>query len=184
MNSSSILMSVLITLIVSLTTSLASASNSDRLTLLNGAQFEGEVLKIKKCTVLFSFEEGNYMIPITDIYSLEFENTDHKVYKQYLKSLENNPNKCLLGRTDAENLHGKKGGHFFLGVLFGPFALIGTALADPTPYKGKQTLAMSQNKELFNDPEYLSCYRKKARGQLLGAEALGWATWVLLVIIV
>ncbi len=164
--------------------SIASLTGADVLTLINAAQFEGEVLKIKKSTVLFSVGEDVYIIPVSDIYALEFEDTDNKVYKKYLKLLESNPSKCHLAKFDAENLHGKKGGHFILGALFGPFALIGTALADPTPYKGKNTLAMSKNKEIFNDPEYLSCYRKKARSQLLGAEALGWATWILIVITV
>ena len=93
------------------------------------------------------------------------------------------PNNCLSGRLDAENYHGKKGGHFVLGVLFGPFAMIGTALADPTPAKGKQTYMMSENKDQFNDPEYLSCYKKKAKGQLIGAEAAGWGAWILLLLV-
>jgi hypothetical protein len=32
----------------------------------------------------------------------------------------------------------------------------------------------SKNKDQFDDPEYLSCYKKKAKGQLTGMEALGW----------
>jgi len=84
---------------------------------------------------------------------------------------------------DAENFHGKKGGHFVLGVLFGPFAMIGTALANPKPKKGKDTYMFSENKELFDDPMYLSCYRKKAKGQLIGMEALGWGSWLLLLLV-
>jgi hypothetical protein len=94
-----------------------------------------------------------------------------------------NSSKCLKGQLDAENYHGKKGTHFALGVLFGPFAMIGTAVSEPTPQRGKRTLIMSKNKDQFNDPIYLSCYKKKAKGQLIGMEALGWGAWLLLLIL-
>ena len=43
---------------------------------------------------------------------------------------------------------------------------------------------MSNNKDQFNDLEYLSCYKKKAKGQLIGAEALGWGAWILSVLVI
>jgi hypothetical protein len=152
----------------------------DILTLTNEMIFEGKVTKITDCAVVFKANGHKYVVPASEIFSIQFDNTEDKVYKNYLKMVAIDPNKCLNGRLDAENFHGKKGGHFVLGVLFGPFAMIGTALANPTPDKGRETYFMSKNKELFNDPEYLSCYRKKAIGQLIGVEALGWGTWVLL----
>jgi hypothetical protein len=99
------------------------------------------------------------------------------------KSSNDNSTKCLNGQLDAENYHGKKGTHFVLGVLFGPFAMIGTAVSEPKPQRSKQTLMMSNNKDQFNDPNYLSCYKKKAKGQLIGMEALGWGSWILLLLI-
>jgi len=155
----------------------------DILTLNNEMVFEGKVKKIKDCAVVFKADGNKYVVPAYDIFSIQFEDIEDKVYTDYMKMLQDDPNKCLDGRLDAENYHGKKGGHFALGVLFGPFAMIGTALADPTPYKGAQTLMMSKNKEQFSDPEYLSCYKKKARGQLIGMEALGWAAWILLLLL-
>ena len=92
--------------------------------------------------------------------------------------------KCAFGQQDAEMFHGKKGGHFVLGFLFGPFALIGTALANPTPDRGARTYMLSQHKDLFSDPAYLMCYKKKARGKLLGMEAAGWGTWILLLLLI
>ena len=56
-------------------------------------------------------------------------------------------------------------------------------MANPTPYKGSKTLMASKNKEDFDDPEYLSCYKKKAKGQLLGMEGIGWGAWLLLVLL-
>ncbi|MDO9615988.1 MAG: hypothetical protein Q7J86_15885 [Bacteroidota bacterium] len=103
---------------------------------------------------------------------------------EYLKMADGDPNKCMNGRVDADNYHGKKGGHFVLGVLFGPFAMIGTALSNPTPEKGSNTFVMSKNKDQFSDPEYLSCYRSKAKGQLIGMEALGWGAWILLLLVI
>ncbi len=155
----------------------------DILTLNNQMIFEGKVIKIKDCTVVFKAEGNKYIIPAADIFSLEFENIEDPVYKDYIEVADLTENKCLKGQLDAENYHGKKGGHYVLGLLFGPFAMIGTALANPTPDKGKRTYMISQNKELFNDLEYLSCYKKKAKGQLIGMEALGWGTWILLILI-
>ena len=83
----------------------------------------------------------------------------------------------------AGRQYSKKVGHFFLGVLFGPFAMIGTALANPTPEKGKLTYMLSKNKDQFSDPQYLSCYKKKAKGQLIGMEASGWGAWIVLVLV-
>ncbi len=151
----------------------------DILTLNNEMVFEGKVTKIKDCSVVFKADGNKYIVPASEILSLQFENSEDKVYTEYLKIADGDPSKCLNGRLDAENYHGKKGGHFVLGVLFGPFAMIGTALANPTPEKGKQTYMMSKNKDQFSDLEYLSCYKSKAKGQLIGAEALGWCAWLL-----
>ncbi|MDH5598318.1 MAG: hypothetical protein OEY34_04290 [Cyclobacteriaceae bacterium] len=152
----------------------------DILTLNNKMIFEGKALKIKGCNLVFKAKGKKYIIPATDIFSVQFENPENKIYTEYIKLADEDPDKCLRGRLDAELYHGKKGGHFVLGVLFGPFAMIGTALANPTPEKGKQTYLMSENKEEFNDPAYLSCYVKKAKAQLIGIEALGWAAWILI----
>jgi len=157
---------------------------ADILTLTNEMVFEGKVIKIKDCAVVFKADGNKYLIPATDIHSIEFENVADEVLVSYLSTPDGNPNKCLNGRLDAESYHGKKGGHFFLGALFGPFAMIGTALANPTPHKGRLTYLLSQNKDQFNDLEYLSCYKKKAKGQLIGMEALGWGAWILLLLII
>ncbi len=88
---------------------------------------------------------------------------------------------CYCGHTDAARYHGKKGTHFVLGVLFGPFAMLGTAASKPTPRKGRRTYKLSQNSHLFSDLTYLKCYRKKAKSDLIGMEALGWGAWMLFV---
>jgi hypothetical protein len=155
----------------------------DILRLNNEMVFEGKVTKIKDCEVVFKADGKKFIVPTSVIFSLQFENTADKIYTDYMEMADSDPNKCLNGRLDAENYHGKNGGHFVLGVLFGPFAMIGTALANPTPEKGKQTYMMSKNKDQFNDPEYLSCYKKKAKGQLIGMEALGWGAWILLILV-
>lgn len=155
----------------------------DILTLNNQMIFEGKVIKIKDCTVVFKAEGNKYIIPAADIYSLEFESIEDPVYKAYIEVTDLTESKCLKGQLDAENYHGKKGGHYVLGLLFGPFAMIGTALSNPTPDKGKRTYMISQNKDIFNDLEYLSCYKKKAKGQLIGMEALGWGTWILFILV-
>jgi hypothetical protein len=172
---------ILMTLVASLfaLTSLA----GDILTLNNEMIFDGKVTKIKNCVIVFVANGNKFLVPANEIFSIQFENPEDKVYKDYIKRSDD-PNKCLNGRLDAEAHHGKKGGHFVLGVLFGPFAMIGTALANPTPEKGMRTYMASKNKDQFDDPEYLSCYKKKAKGQLIGMEALGWGAWILFVLII
>lgn len=168
-------------LLFALTIMLFSVSSfaEDVLTLNNEMVFEGKVVKIKNCVIVFKAEGKKYIVPASEIFSIKFGNIGDKVYTKYVEMADDNPNKCLNGRLDAANLHGKKGGHFVLGVLFGPFAIIGTALSNPTPERGKRTYMLSKNKDDFNDPVYLNCYRKKAKGQLIGMEALGWAAWIL-----
>jgi hypothetical protein len=159
------------------------SSASDILTLNNSRVFEGNVKEIKECSVVFKADGKRFVVPASDISTIEFGNTADKVYTEYMKMADGDPNKCLNGKLDAENYHGKKGIHFALGVLFGPFAMIGTALANPTPDKGNNTLMLSKNKDQFSDPEYLSCYQSKAKGKLIGMEALGWGAWILLLLL-
>lgn len=159
------------------------AMSGDILTLQNKHCFDGKVLKVEPCAIVFKSEGRRYLIPAEDIFSIEFENPRDKVYTAFTEMAESDINKCMAGRMDAENYHGKKGWHFALGVLFGPFAMIGTALANPTPQKGRETYMLSKNKEFFSDPEYLSCYRSKAKGQLITWEALGWGAWILLILL-
>lgn len=152
----------------------------DFLTLQNNMIFQGKIISIKNQSIIFKAGGKKYEVPASDIYSIKFGNLNDRVYKKHIEL--DDVNKCLTARLDAENYHGKKGGHFVLGLFFGPFAMIGTALANPTPYKGKNTYMMSENKELFNDPEYLSCYKSKARGQLLLFEGIGWAASILILL--
>lgn len=154
----------------------------DLLILRNELVFEGTVKKIKSCVVVFHTGGKNYPIPAEDILALKFEDVTNPIYTSYIAIADNSSN-CLSGDADAGLYHGKRGGQFALGVLFGPFALIGTALANPSPFTGAKTAMLSTNKELFSDAEYLSCYKKKAKGQLMGATALGWASWILFVLI-
>jgi hypothetical protein len=152
----------------------------DILTLNNEMVFEGKITKIKGCSIVFVANHAQFVIPATEIYSIQFEDTEDKVYRKYMEMRESSMDNCFAGRLDAQLYHGKKGGHFVLGVLFGPFAMIGTALANPTPDKSRKNTERSKNKDLFGDPEYIQCYKKKAKGQLIGAEALGWGSYLLL----
>jgi hypothetical protein len=162
-----------------------SAQAFDKLTLTNGMQFQGDVVKVKGCSVVFKTEAGKVEVPAKDIYSVEFENPNDEQFVEYIAILdsEGSGDKCMNGQMDADKYHGKKGGHFVLGLLFGPFAVIGTAIgANPTPYNAKNTVALSQNKDQFSDPEYLMCYKKEAKKSLVGMECAGWAVWILFIL--
>jgi len=175
----------LLQLIVFIGISLSSIQSSladDVLTLANGMSFQGEVKRIKDCYIVFKANREKYVIPSDSIYSIAFHEPDNnKVYQDYVNNAATN--KCLTGQLDAEQFHGKKAAHFFYGLLFGPVALLVTALSEPTPYSGKNTALLSSNKELFTDYEYLECYKKKARGKLLTMEAIGWGSIILLSIL-
>lgn len=156
-----------------------SAQAGDILTLNNQNQFEGKVVKIKDCTIVFKLDGHKYHIPASDIYTIEFESHTSKVYTDYIESIALlNTDLCLSGKMDATLAHGKKGGHFILGVLFGPFAMLGTAMANPTPYKAANIHLISDSKENFSDPIYLNCYKRKAKGELILWEAAGWLAWL------
>jgi hypothetical protein len=58
-------------------------------------------------------------------------------------------------------------------MFLGPFAMIGTAVSNPTPEKGERTFDMSINRELFNDPDYLECYKVNAKRKQIQMEAIG-----------
>lgn len=153
---------------------------TDVLTLNNQMIFEGKVIKVTNEGILFKADGDKYEIPIADIYSIVFEDVDGKNFKDFAALNNEEMDKCMKGKNDAAQFHGKKVGHFFLGALFGPFAMIGTLIATPTPIKGNKTYMLSTNKDLFNDPMYLKCYKKKAKGGLLAMEALGWGAWLLI----
>ncbi len=152
----------------------------DVLTLMNGNKFDGKVVKIKECQIVYKIQNEKFIIPASDIHSIQFEDINNRLYRNYLKSANRDINNCLAGSLDAEMYHGKKFGHFVLGFLFGPFAMVGTALSNPTPEKGKETMLMSRNKDFFSDPVYLKCYKKQAKSQLVLSEALGWGSWILI----
>jgi len=160
----------LIVLIVLFTTA---SFASDILTLTNSQVFEGKVTKIKDCSVIFKTATNKYEIPVSEVYSIEFKSKNDKVFTRYMDKLDVDPSKCVNGRLDAWRYHGKRSSHIALGFLFGPFALLGTAMSDPTPEKGQMTFKMSEHTDLLNDPDYINCYKKKAKGRLIGAEAIG-----------
>lgn len=159
-----------------------SAFAGDVLTLMNENSFEGKIIKIKDCEVIFKANHQRFTIPATDIFCLKFEDSNNKIYLDYLQL--DDADKCMRGQSDAEMYHGKAFGHIALGVLFGPFALLGAAAGSPSPQNGANTYMMSKNKELFSDPAYLMCYRKKARSRNVTNTLIGWGSWILFVLVV
>ncbi len=157
------------------------AAGSDAIVLVNQKAFKGRIKKVTPCHILFKTNGMTYNIPAGDIHSLYFGDPAGKAARQF-QDVGEQWKKCAEGQFDARVYHGKRFGHGVLGFFFGPFAMIGTALANPTPARGAQTLQLSKNHDLFSDPEYLSCYTRKAKGQLIGAEALGMLAVVVLFI--
>ena len=145
----------------------------------NGMKFEGVIKKINNCACVFKSEGKKYPIPVSDIKNIDTYNAENK---KMINNFLSSQDKCLAGQIDAQ-YHGKRGGHFVLGLTTGLLGVIMVAIvANPKPYNGAKTLSMSENKDDFNDPTYLSCYKKKAKGKLIGSTSLGWVAWIGLVI--
>jgi len=149
--------------------------------LLNHQRFQGQVLKIKNCQVVFKVEGRKYFIPADSIETIQFEDVKSKILTKY--SDLTNQEKCVKGTMDAEAYHGRAGANFALGILFGPFAIIGCAIDSPRPERGARTMMFSENSDFFYDPMYLNCYSKRARKKAMVNSALGWGTWVLLILL-
>ena len=145
--------------------------------------FEGRVVKVKSCFLVFKTTAGRFNVPMADVQLVDFADENIRLKKQF-NAYQQDPESCAKGIQDASDLHGKGGLHFALGVLFGPFAVIGAAVAGPTPASGKNTALASNNKALFSDPEYLHCYKKKARGKNVGNAAIGWGAITVVLLLV
>jgi len=190
--------------------SITSTFAQDIIILKNGNDIQAIVQEIGEDYVKYKKYDNvngpNYTLKKTEIFMIRYANGSKDVFadntgsvvsvasipvttQQSVESKEETQsgdpqNACYQGRMDAENYHGKGGAHFALGVLFGPFAMIGTAVSNPTPERGMNTYVMSKNKELFSDPTYINCYKKKAKGRLIGMEGAGWASWILLLLLI
>jgi len=156
--------------------------NTDAVILNNQRVFTGEIVRVKGCEVVFRFNGEKFTIPMADIKALDFADVSSRHYRKF-NEFQADPESCAKAINDATAYHGKGGLHFALGALFGPFTVIGAAISKPSPASGSQTALLSNNKELFNDAEYINCYSKKARGNNVGNSAAGWGAWILFILL-
>ncbi len=162
-----------------------SAFANDILGLKSGKFYSGKVKAIDYCLIEFKVETGTFLIPMKDVEYIQFKNRKNKKYKKYVEILENESSivqtseNCIKGTLDAEKFHGKKGKHILFGILFGGFATLGSALfGSPSVEKDPDTLLYSENRELFNDFDYLRCYKKKAKSSNTMNTLIGWGIWL------
>lgn len=152
-----------------------SFAQTDLLILNDQKKFSGEIVKVKKNFIIFKKNNVKYKIPKADILTFELENKSTDSTTQSIDTVDI----CQKAIEDASKFHGKENGHVILGFLFGPISIIGTALSKPSPNNGKKTIILSKNTKLFDNQEYLMCYKKKAKMRLVGNEALGWGAWIM-----
>jgi len=69
----------------------------------NNMIFEGKVISINGCDVHFVAGGKKFILPASKITSVQFENANDKVYTDYMKLTEGDPNPCLQGSVNAEN---------------------------------------------------------------------------------
>jgi hypothetical protein len=166
--------------ILCLTLFLLKVYGGDFITLNNDKVYEGKVTKIKDCMVHFKINNERFVIPATDINCIEFQDKQDNVYVKYMNMNPEERNKCLQGRLDAESYHGRTFGNIMVGFLFGVFGVIGCAVSSPVPQKNKKALMLSKNQDIFNDMEYLKCYKKRARGKNVVNSCIGWGAWIII----
>lgn len=150
-------------------------AQTDILILNDQKKFSGEIVKVKKNFIILKKNNLKYKIPKSDILTFELENKNSDSTSQGIDTLDI----CHKAIEDATKYHGKENGHVILGFLFGPISIIGTGLSSPNPYNGKKTIILSKNTKLFDNKEYLNCYKKKAKMKLIGNEALGFGAWIM-----
>lgn len=154
---------------------------SDVMTLANGMAFSGEVVRVRKCELVFKSDNGGrFVVPAADIATVQFSDPFSPVYVKYLSSIDADDNACMKGASDAKAFHGQTGAHVALGILLGPLGVVAAAVSNPQPSGGARTSEMSKNASLFSDPQYLECYKKAARSKNVGSTAAGWGMWILL----
>lgn len=148
---------------------------------IDGRQYNVEINRIQRNKVLFTLGNDAYVVPMgkIDMIYLDGANSTFAKSAEVLNQIVSKENPCLLGTTDAQS-RGKTTVNVIGGMLFGPFALIHKALKDFHPMKDIETVAVSSNRDLVDNPNYIQCYRKKARTKALTETAGGWATWILI----
>lgn len=154
---------------------------SDVLTIASGHAFEGKVIAINQCSIAFEFDNAVYTIPAEDVATVFVEDMTKRTARKLANMLAGS-NNCWKGMNDGAN-HGKEGGQFLCGVAFGAFGVIGCAVTNRTPMRSSNMALMMENKDLWNDAEYLNCYNKEAKSKAVTNSLMGWATWVLLLLI-
>lgn len=163
--------------------------SQDVLILKNGDELQTKITEVGISEVKYKMYDNQtgpiHVILKSEIFMIKYENGTKELIKSNVSIINvggyNNADVCKKGQKDAELYHGKTGKHMLGGFLLGPFAVIGSALANPTPEKGDKTLEMSKNRdEINNDFYYRDCYIKKARTKNIVNTFAGWAGWLLL----
>jgi hypothetical protein len=154
---------------------------SDVITLTNGQSFEGTITKVNNCSLNFSIDDNVYTIPASDIVYAEFEKISKRRANKITHMLGNEDN-CFAGTTDGA-MHGHKAGQFCAGFFGGLIGFVIVAVVDRTPTKSKNIMLISENREMWNDLTYLTCYQQQSKKEAIKAAGAGFGAWVLLVLL-
>lgn len=151
----------------------------DILVLNNGKAFKGEIKKIKNCTLIFKTNGEKYEISSSDIYIAKFENPNSKILTDYINLGDSD--KCLRGVNDSEKYNKRSVNYLLAGVVFGPMAVI-VASTDKINIKKEMCHVDFSSDAIYNDPEYLKCYKKRSKQKNIGNALFGWFAWIVIVL--
>lgn len=146
----------------------------DIIQLENGMMFEGKVKKFSNCQLTFKAGKDTYVIPASDINQVGFAEHTNKVARQFYDMEAAGYTNCSEGKADAKAFHGKIAKHVISGIIFGPVGTIFALIGNPAPRKGKRTKRLSDNSDLFSNPQYLACYKKEAKKNNILYTLIGW----------
>lgn len=184
---------------------LKTSDDCDIILLKNLDEIKAKVIKIgqdeieyKKCD---NRTGPTYTIKKSEVFYIKYPNGTKEIINPNANTSSNNPvsqnttkdnsasnsnsssaSNFEKGKTDAQLFHKKIFGHIVLGLFLGIIGLICAALSSPSPYKDSQCAMLSQNKNLFNDPDYLRGYKRQARTQNVIYTGIGWLIWLILLI--
>jgi len=154
------------------------SSATDVLKLSNGMTFEGTVIKVGKCSLSFAINDIAYTIPASDIYSVEFDNIS-KIRAKKISRMINSGDNCFSGTSDGA-MHGHKGGQFCAGFFGGFIGFAIVAIVDRSPSGSSNLMLIGNNRELWNDLSYLTCYEKQSKKEAMKMAGIGCGSGALL----
>jgi hypothetical protein len=154
--------------------------SKDKIKLSSGKTVRCNIVSLEQDRLTYTHRHQTITVSPSDVLLIEVDPDNTTIIEKLRLNYQENPlAACEIGKADAIAYHNRGFGNFCLGFFFGAFGVIGTAVGTPrSPDYVKIPI-----KENLQNPEYLKCYEKKARGKNVGSAVGGWATFLLILVL-